>query len=54
MSDYKKLYALLCCAASKALDELPETPENIIGRFTLQTALSEAEEAVITDTTEEQ
>ena len=47
MPDYKKMYALLCSAASEALDELPDTAENTKGRNTLQTALLAAEEMYI-------
>ena len=28
MADYKRMYAILCAAASEALDLLPELPEN--------------------------
>jgi len=44
MPDYKKMYAILCAAASAALDMLPEAPENAAARFRLQEALYEAEE----------
>ena len=47
MPDYKKMYALLCAAASEALDLLPETEENQAGRNVLQVALLEAEEMYI-------
>ena len=55
MPDYKKMYALLCAAASEALDLLPETEETRPGRDALQTALLEAEEMYISagDTAEE-
>ena len=45
--DYAKMYAILCGAASKALDALPETPENAEGRRLLQAALYQAEELYI-------
>ena len=44
MPDYKKMYAILCAAASAALDMLPEAPEHAAARFRLQEALYEAEE----------
>lgn len=48
MADYKKMYALLCAAASEALDKLPDSPENKAGRAILQQALYAAEELYIT------
>ena len=47
MPDYGKMYAILCAAASEALDTLPETEENRAGREILQAALDEAEEIYI-------
>ena len=47
MPDYKKMYALMCAAASEALDLLPETEATRPGRDKLQTALLEAEEMYI-------
>lgn len=47
MVDYEKMYALLCRAASAALDKLPRSPENKEGRALLQKALYEAEEMYI-------
>ena len=47
MPDYKKMYAILCGAASDALDVLPETEENAAGRALLQRALDKAEELYI-------
>ena len=47
MPDYKKMYALLCAAASEALDLLPETEETRAGRDALQDALLQAEEMYI-------
>ena len=44
MVDYRKMYGILCRAASAALDLLPETAENAAGRTRLQEALLEAEE----------
>lgn len=45
--NYRKMYAVLCVAASKALDELPKNPETLNGRKTLQDALEKAEEMYI-------
>ena len=47
--DYQKMYAILCRAASSALDILPETLENAGGRWLLQKALLEAEEVYLSD-----
>ncbi len=47
MADYKKMYCALCAAASAALDMLPDTAENGLGRAALQKALEEAEEIYI-------
>ena len=47
MPDYKRMYAILCAAASEALDALPEISENAAGRDLLQKALLEAEEVYI-------
>lgn len=47
MPNYEKMYAVLCAAASDALDVLPETAENTAGRELLQTALEKAEELYI-------
>ena len=44
MPDYKTMYHILCAAASKALDKLPDGPANTAGRDILQKALYEAEE----------
>lgn len=49
MPDYEKMYAILCGAASDALDALPETEENGPGRAILQEALDQAEELYIAD-----
>ncbi len=43
-ANYSKMYAILCAAASEALDVLPDTAENKCGRDLLQSALYEAEE----------
>ena len=54
MPDYKKMYHILCAAASEALDELPDEPANAAGRETLQTALNEAEDVYIETADEEE
>ena len=41
------MYHVLCDAASKALDELPDEPANAAGRDTLQNALNEAEDIYV-------
>ena len=53
MPDYKKMYAILCAAASEALDALPATAENAAGRELLQQALYESEEMYIAAEEEE-
>lgn len=50
MQDYRRMYAILCAAASEALDALPDTVENAEGRLLLQTALYHAEEIYIDQT----
>lgn len=45
MADYQKMYYILCAAANKALDVLPEDAET--ARGILQAALDEAEEKYI-------
>lgn len=47
MPDYKKMYLLLCAAASDALDWLARIPENEAAIFRLQNALNEAEDIYI-------
>ena len=47
MIDYKRMYCILCAAASEALDRLPENAENAPGRALLQDALYAAEELYI-------
>lgn len=47
MIDYKKMYCILCHAASQALDCLPNTEKNEKGRALLQDALLKAEELFI-------
>lgn len=47
MADYQKMYYILCSAASKAMDTLPENPENSAGLFILKEALEAAEECYI-------
>lgn len=50
MMNYKKLYAILCAAASEALDLLPDTPENAPARWTLVEALNRAEDVYLEQT----
>ena len=47
MIDYRKMYHLLCRAASEALDKLPETEDTAEGRGILSAALLEAEEIYV-------
>lgn len=47
MIDYKTMYQILCTAASKALDLLPENDGNRLGRAVLQEALPKAEEVYV-------
>ena len=49
MPDYKKMYAILCGAASDALDALPDTEENAAARAMLQGMLDKAEELYIAE-----
>lgn len=41
---YQKMYALLCAAASDAMDALPSKPETLYARRILEKALHTAEE----------
>ena len=47
MNDYQKMYAILCGAASDALDLLPQTAENAPARIKLEQALHQAEEVYL-------
>lgn len=49
MPDHEKMYAVLCAAASDALDALPETADNAAGREKLRAALEKAEEMYINE-----
>ena len=49
---YSKMYAILCSAASAALDALPDNAENKQGRDILQFALYEAEEVYLRATSD--
>ena len=49
MNHIWKMYAIMCAAASEALDVLPNTTENIHGRKILQHALGKAENLYIQD-----
>ena len=51
MQEIKKAYAILCGAASDALDALPELPENVRGRWILENALSKVEQLICDDDT---
>lgn len=46
MADYQKMYAILCGAASNAINALPDTPETAASRQLLLEALALAEELV--------
>ena len=47
MPDYQKMYYILCSAASKTIDQMPDMPANQPARQTLLAALSEAEDLYI-------
>ena len=47
MPDYQKAYYILCAAASGALEALPDTIENAVGRKLLQDGLYAAEDLYI-------
>ena len=47
-ADYQKMYAILCGAASHALDALPDAPECAPARRILTEALEQAEELYLT------
>ena len=47
MTDYQRMYAILCAAASDALDRLSEIEANAEARELLQEALDKAEELYI-------
>lgn len=49
MPDYEKMYHILCAAASRAIDLLPDAPEDNMARMTLLDALREAEELYINE-----
>lgn len=44
VADYQRMYAILCAAASEALDALPEAPETAEAVRILLSALERAEE----------
>lgn len=44
MDYYKKMYAILCWAASEALSALPASPEVLRSRLLLEKGLLDAEE----------
>ena len=47
--DYEKMYHILCAAASKAVDLMPDVPAGNMARMTLLDALHEAEELYINE-----
>ena len=47
MVDYKKMYAILCAAASEAIDLLPKNTESLEARIKLEAALQKTEEMYI-------
>ena len=47
MVDYKKMYHVMCAAASKAVDLMPDIPANNMARMALLEALNEAEDIYI-------
>lgn len=47
MTDYRRMYCILCKAASTALDLLPEGKDTRGARAVLQAALLEAEEVYL-------
>ncbi len=47
MEDYRKMYCILCKAASEALDLLPDREDTREAREVLQAALLEAEEVYL-------
>lgn len=47
MVDYKKMYAILCAAASEAIDLLLKNTESLEARIKLETALQKTEEMYI-------
>ena len=49
MPDYQKMYFILCSAASKAVDQMPDMPANQLARRTLLDALNEAEDMYINE-----
>lgn len=53
-TDYRKLYAMLCAAASDALDKLPMTPDTALARQTLEQALLKAEACYVQSTNGEE
>ncbi len=46
-ADYQKMYYIMCDGASRALDALPDLPDNRPARELLENALLEAEEMYI-------
>lgn len=52
MTDYKRMYAMMCGAVSDVLDILPDREENSSARVLLQRAMLQSERIYI-DTVEE-
>lgn len=52
MVNYQKMYAILCAAASEAIDSLEKIPETEAARKILQDALTEAEERYLQEAAE--
>ena len=50
MIDYQKMYAIVCAAASDALDLLPDTAQTVLAKTKLQAALDAAEELYLSET----
>lgn len=44
MSNYEKMYALMCAATSQAIDKFPVNAENLEGILELKMALHKAED----------
>ena len=53
MSDYKKMYAVLCTAIDREIDTLREIPLALASTNRLENALLEAEEIYIETSTDE-
>lgn len=47
MADYKKMYAILCCAMSDAIDQLEDVPSAIETCRMMRNAMRQAEEVYL-------